>query len=404
MTVTSKFSHLEESLLDPIVELMSAYAKDTYSGKIDVSIGVYMTEEGDPNYVFPCVKAAKQKLAANDPGHCYTLMSGIPAFVSAAKKTIFGAEHENVVSVQTLSGTGALHLAVQFLRATGYENFYVGTPAWSNYHGIIEHVGGVYHEYNYYDPKTNAVDFDAAIEALQAVPSQSVFVLQAVCHNPTGCDYSREQWAQILDLLQKRDIFPLFDIAYQGFASGSVDEDAWVIREAYKRGIEFVACQSYSKNMGLYSERAGCAHVVVNDKEAISSVSSQLVAAIRSEFSFAPAFGARVATIVQLDEQLKKVWTEDVLAVTERLRGVRQLVLNKLTKMQTPGNWEHVVKQNGLFWFSGLTSLQVQKLIEEHHVYGTLNGRVNVAGLNNSNIDAFCKAVDAVVRKYPFDA
>lgn len=404
MTVNSYFSQLEPSQLDPILLLMTAFANDTHPDKIDLSVGVYKTEEGDPNYIFPCVKAAKEKLAANDPGHCYTLMGGIPAFISNAKKTVFGADHDDVVSVQAISGSGALHLAFNFLRDTGFNDFYVGVPAWGNYHGMIEHVGGKYHEYKYYDPKTNAVDFDAAVEALEAAPDKSVFVLQAVCHNPTGCDYSREQWSKILDILQRKDIFPLFDIAYQGFASGSVDEDAWSIREAYKRGLEFVACQSYSKNMGLYSERAGCIHVSVKDKEALSTVASSLVSTVRSEFSFAPAFGARVASIVQLDEDIKKTWGEDVLAVTQRLKGVRKLVLDKFTKLQTPGNWEPIVKQNGLFWYSGLTPLQVEKLREEYHIYGTSNGRVNVAGLNTSNIDAYCSAVDAIVRKYPFDA
>lgn len=403
MTQSSYFSLLEPSQLDPILLLMQAFANDPHPDKIDLSVGVYKTEEGDPNYIFPCVAAAKTKLAENDPGHCYTSMAGVPAFITNAKRTIFGADHEDVVSVQAISGSGALHLAFNFLRSTGFHNFYVGVPAWGNYKGMIEHVGGVYHEYTYYDPKENAVDFGAAIKALEAAPEKSVFVLQAVCHNPTGCDYSQEQWAQILDILQKKDIFPLFDIAYQGFASGSVDEDAWSIREAYRRGLEFVACQSYSKNMGLYSERAGCIHVSVKDKEARPNVALSLISTVRLEFSFAPAFGARVAAIVQLDEEIKKVWKEDVLAVTHRLQGVRRLVLEKFQKLQTPGNWEPIVKQNGLFWYSGLTPLQVEKLMEEYHIYGTLNGRVNVAGLNMLNIDAYCIAVDAIVRKYPFN-
>lgn len=402
MTVSSFFGSLEPALLDPIIELMNKFAQDPHPDKIDVSVGVYKTEDGNPHYVFPCVRAAKEKLAQKDPGHCYTQMSGIPAYVAEAQRTVFGANHSNVVSVQAISGSGALHLAFVFLRDAGYNDFYVGTPAWGNYKGMVEHVGARYHEYKYYDAKANAADFDAAIEALESAPPKSVFVLQAVCHNPTGCDYSKEQWAKILDVMETRNLFPLFDIAYQGFASGDVDDDAWAIREAHRRGLEFVACQSYSKNMGLYSERAGCIHVSVNDPSAISNVSSALVSAIRSEFSFAPAFGARVATIVQLDDEVRKVWAQDVLAVTDRLRGVRQLVLDKFTKLGTPGNWEPIIHQNGLFWFSGLTPLQVQKLQDEHHIYGTLNGRVNVAGLNGSNIDAYCAAVDAVVRKYPF--
>lgn len=400
MTVSS-FSHLESSPLDPIILLMNAFAADEHPEKIDVSVGVYKTENGDPNYVFPSVKLAKDKLAKNDPGHCYTQMSGIPAFVLSAKKTIFGADHDNVVSVQAVSGSGALHIAFTFLRATGFTDFFVGTPAWGNYKGMIEHVGGNFHTYQYYDPKTNAADFESTMEALNNAAADSVFIFQAVCHNPTGCDYTKEQWIQIFKLVKEKKIFPLFDIAYQGFASGNVAEDAWAVREAYRQNMEFIACQSYSKNMGLYSERTGCTHVVIHDREAIGNVASQLVAIIRHEISFAPAFGARVATIVQQDEELKEIWAEDVLAVTNRLKGVRQQILDKFTKLQTPGSWEHVVKQNGLFWYTGLTELQVEKLLEEYHIYGTPNGRVNVAGLNDSNIDLYCNAVDAIVRKYP---
>ncbi|KAF5209810.1 putative aspartate aminotransferase [Clavispora lusitaniae] len=401
MAQASYFSPLEDIPIDPIMQIMQAYKADEAPGKIDVSVGVYKTEEGDPNYVFPCVKKAKEILAANDPGHCYTQMSGIPAFVSAAQRTIFGDNHDDVVSVQAISGSGSLHLAFTLLRSTGFSEFYVGTPCWSNYQGMIEHVGGNYHTFRYYHPETHGVDFDATLQALQSAPDKSVFVLQAVCHNPTGCDYTRDQWAQILKIFGERDLFLVFDCAYQGFASGSVAEDAWAIRQAYDAGLEFMVCQSFSKNLGLYSERAGCTHVRVRDAHARANVFATLVSIIRHELSFAPAFGARVATIVQ--DQLQEQWAEDVLSVTRRLKTVREKVLKRFVEMGTPGKWEPIIKQNGLFWYSGLTKLQVQKLMDEHHVYGTLDGRVNVAGLNDSNIEAFCQAVDATVRKYPFD-
>lgn len=399
----SVFSSINDSTVDPIILLMSAYAQDTHPKKIDVSVGVYKTEDGNPDYIFPCVREAKKILAANDPGHCYTLMSGIPAFTQAAQKTIFGANYPNVCSVQAVSGSGALHLAFMFLREIGFNDFHVGVPAWGNYEGMIKHAGGNFIPFQHYDAATNLVDFDLAVEALETAPPKSVFVLQAVCHNPTGCDYTKEQWLQILDIIQKKNIFPLFDIAYQGFSSGSVDDDAWVVRESHRRNMEFVVCQSYSKNLGLYSERAGCIHVSVQDESAVPKVKDLLVSLVRSEFSFAPAFGARVATIVQTDEELQKVWAQDVLDVTLRLKHVRQKLLDTFTRLQTPGNWEPVIKQNGLFWFTGLTAAQTKLLLEEHHIYGTANGRVNVAGLNDSNIETYCRAVDDVVRKCPFE-
>lgn len=45
-----------------------------------------------------------------------------------------------------------------------------------------------------------------------------------------------------------------FDSAYQGFASGSLDKDAWAIRYFVSEGFELLVAQSFSKNFGLYSE------------------------------------------------------------------------------------------------------------------------------------------------------
>ncbi|OBA23769.1 PLP-dependent transferase [Metschnikowia bicuspidata var. bicuspidata NRRL YB-4993] len=395
------FFALPDASEDPIVALMNAYAADQHPAKIDVSIGVYKSEEGDPNYVFPSVKAAKSILAADDPGHCYTQMSGIPAFVAQAQKTIFGDSHADVASVQSVAGSGALHLAFALLVELGLTDFHVGEPCWGNYQGMVEHAGGLYIAYSYYDAATHTVDFDAIVHALSSAREGAVFVLQAVCHNPTGLDLTQAQWLRVFGLIRARKLFALFDIAYQGFASGDVDQDAWAIREAWRQGLEFMVCQSYSKNMGLYSERVGCTHVRARDEASAQRLRSALTRLVRTEFSFAPAFGARVAAILQENPQVRPIWLQDVRDVTARLRDVRQKMLETFEAMGTPGTWDHVTRATGMFWFTGLSRVQTQKLQEEHHIYGTSNGRVNVAGLNNSNIAQYCAAVDAVVRKYP---
>lgn len=395
------FTSLAEIKDDPIARIMMAYSRDPAEDKIDVSVGVYKDEKGNASYVFPSVQTAKEILAQDDPGHCYTNMAGIPAFTAGAQRTIFGTNHDNVVSVQGISGSGALHLALLLLRMMLYKDFYVGTPSWLNYEGMIEHVGGNHVPYNYYNAKDHSVDFESVVKALETAPLGSVFILQAICHNPTGCDLSPEQWSIIFDLLEKNKHFALFDIAYQGFASGDIDTDAYAIREAYRRGLEFIVAQSYSKNMGLYSERVGCTHVCTQDKSAVVAIKSQLVSIVRHEFSFPPAFGSRIATILQDDDEIRQVWFEDVKNVCKRLHRVRQQVATKLKELGTPGSWDHVQHSSGLFWLSGLSELQMSKLMDEHNVYGTLNGRISVAGLNDGNVDKFCRAVDQVVRKYP---
>lgn len=400
MTIKSNFSNLTREAPDPIVETMTMYAQDTSPDKIDVSIGVYKGEKGE-SYVFPAVSKAKKHLFENDPGHSYTNMAGIPEYTSGARKVVFGEKYGTegkIASLQTISGTGACHMAFLLLREAGLTNFYVGTPCWSNYGPMITHVGSKYSTYTHYDENLRDIDFDAVLDALQNAPSKFVFLFQACCHNPTGADFSKDQWKQIASIVKSRDLFPVFDIAYQGFSSGDKDVDAWPVRYFYEQNLEFLVCQSFSKNMGLYSERTGCLHAVVQDMDYVLNVQSQLVALFRSECSFAPAYGARIASIIINEPGLENQWGQEVSDVTTRLKNIRKQILDKFLELGTPGKWDHVVKQQGLFWYSGLSAEQNDKLIEDHHIYSTSIGRVNIAGLNESSVDKFVGAIDKVVR------
>jgi aspartate aminotransferase len=398
MTVSTIFNKLVDELADPIIRTMALYAQDQDEKKVDVSIGVYKSETGG-SFTFPSVVQAKEVIRANDPGHNYTNMQGIPEFRAGAQRVVFGDEtNGNIASLQTISGTGALHMAILVLKAAGYQNYYVGTPTWSNYVPMIEHIDGKINTYRYYNETTKEIDFDALVNALSTAPEYSIFLLQACCHNPTGADLTQEQWIKVIDLMKQRNLIPLLDMAYQGFSSGNKDTDAWAARYLYKQDIDFLVCQSFAKNLGLYGERVGCLHVVVKDKDYMPNAVSTLVALFRHECSFAPAFGARVASTIFQNPELHAVWDKDVADITNRLKSVRQQVYDRLVKLGTPGKWDHVIKQTGLFWFSGLTPVQNQRLLDEFHIYSTGVGRVNVAGLNNGNIDYVCKAIDHIVR------
>ncbi|KAL6451885.1 AAT2 Aspartate aminotransferase [Candida maltosa Xu316] len=386
-------------MTDPIVRTMELFQKDTNPNKIDVSIGVYKDEAGGL-YCFDVVKDAKKHLFENDPGHGYTTMAGVPAFVKSAQQVVFGdsiAQEGKLASLQAISGSGALHMGLMLLVQAGHKDFYVGTPTWSNYIPMITHVGGNVKTYEHYNADSRTVNFESVVGTLETAPSGSVFLFQTCCHNPTGADYSRDQWTKILDLVENKNHIVLFDNAYQGFASGDLDEDAWAIRHAYGKGLEFVVAQSFSKNLGLYSERVGCVHAVVQNKEFVPHTQSTLVATFRHECSFAPAYGARIAAYVIQNEDKRDHWRKEVAAVRNRLVALRQKVLDKLTELGTPGDWTNVVAQNGLFWFSQLSEDENERLIAKH-VYSTNIGRVNIAGLNDANVDQFCKAIDEVVR------
>lgn len=400
MTVQTVFSNLVREEPDPIIKTMQQYHKDTNPQKIDVSIGVYK-DESDACYEFPSITKAKQILHDNDPGHNYTSMAGIADFVAGAQKLVFGDEivkQGKLASIQAISGTGSLHIAMLLYREAGYTNYYVGTPTWQNYQPMIEHIGGSVTIYTHYNEGTRSVDFGSVLNALNSAPSKSVFLFQTCCHNPTGADFTHKQWQQIGSIMHKRQLLPLLDTAYQGFSSGNPDQDAWPIRYLYNSNLEFIVCQSFSKNLGLYSERCGAVHVVVQDKDYVPNVQSNLIALFRHECSFAPAFGARLAAIIFNNDKLRNQWLNELDECTIRLKRLRQRILDILTQLETPGDWQNVVQQNGLFWYSGLSKEQNVKLVEKYNIYSTTMGRVNVAGLNDENIDYFCTAIDKVVR------
>lgn len=313
-----------------------------------------------------------------------------------------------MTSIQSVSGTGALHLGALFLArfynptTADAKTIYVSSPTWANHNQLFSNVQLPMKNYPYFSKKTKGLDFEGMVSTLEAAPEGSVILLHACAHNPTGVDATQDQWKQIAQLMKQKRHFPFFDCAYQGFASGSLETDAWAINHFVEQGFELMIAQSYAKNFGLYGERAGCFHFVAapssNAADEVSRVGSQLAILQRSEISNPPAYGARVASRVLNDEKLFAQWEEDLRTMSGRIKEMRKQLREKLEEKKTPGTWNHITDQIGMFSFTGLTEQQVQTLKEEYHVYMTKNGRISMAGLNSHNIDYFAESVDKVVR------
>lgn len=256
--------------------------------------------------------------------------------------------------------------------------------------------------YPYFSKETKGLDFDGMSGAIESAPEGSVIVLHACAHNPTGVDPTQDQWKKLAQIMKKKAHFPFFDCAYQGFASGSLETDAWAINHFVEQGFEMMIAQSYAKNFGLYGERAGCFHFIAapssNASEIATRVGSQLTQLQRSEISNPPAYGARVASQILNDEKLFAQWEEDLRTMSGRIKDMRKALRSKLEEKKTPGTWNHITDQIGMFSFTGLSEQQVAKLREEYHVYMTKNGRISMAGLNSHNVDYFADSVDKVVR------
>lgn len=402
----SIFSNVTAVPEDPIFQLTMDFNKDTHPNKINLGAGAYRDDNAQP-WVLSSVKGAKLNIA-NDPldHHEYPAIAGLPKFRALAARLIFGAESPailegRVASNQTISGTGANHMAGLFIRHFyPSANIYLSSPTWGNHHALYQSVGFTkLQNYPYWDAAKKALDIEGMLDCMRSAPEGSVFLLHACAHNPTGVDPTKAQWSQIADVMQQKRHLPLFDSAYQGFASGNLDEDAHAVRLFVERGFELIVCQSFSKNLGIYAERCGAIHVVTHTSVAASCVSSQLADLTRSEISCTPSFGAKVAQEVMSNGTLYTLWTQqDLPTMAARIIEMRAVLHRHLIELKTPGNWDHIISQIGMFSYTGMTPAQCQCLVEEYHCYLVSNGRISISGLNSHNVLYFAQAMDKVVR------
>ena len=275
---------------------------------------------------------------------------------------------------------------------------YMSNPTWGNHPAIIGRAGLEARKYRYFDAATRGIDWAGLMEDLGAAPDGSVVLLHACAHNPTGVDPTDEQWAELAKLVAAKGFFAVFDSAYQGYATGDLERDCSAVKIFVEAGLDFMTCQSFSKNLGLYSERIGCLSCVTASPEAAQAVESQMKLIARPSYSNPPSHGARIVTRILGTPELYSRWTAELKQMSQRIMDMRAAVRSGLEKLGTPGTWNHVTDQIGMFSFTGLTADQVAVLQSEHSIYMLPNGRISLAGLTPTNVDRFVKAVDAVVR------
>ena len=371
---------------------------------------LYRTEEGKP-WILPVVKKAETALAedicAETINHEYLTPVGLDTFSAAATSMLLGADspalkENRAFGAQALSGTGALRNGAELLqRNLGRTVFYVSDPTWGNHNSIFLKSGFTEaRKYRYFDKATCGFDFEGMIEDLKNAPEGAVIILHACAHNPTGVDPTQEQWAQIADVIQEKKLFPFFDSAYQGFASGCLDKDAWTVRYFVSRGFELFCAQSFSKNFGLYNERAGNLTFVFNDAAAVEPVRSQITLIIRAMYSNPPAHGARIVDKVLNDEALYAEWRENIVTMSKRISEMRAGLRERLEKLGTPGKWNHITDQIGMFSYTGLKPDMCEWLIAEKHIYLLKSGRISMCGVTPGNIDYLAQAIYDAVTKF----
>nr|WP_263442072.1 aromatic amino acid transaminase [Klebsiella oxytoca] len=387
---------------DPILSLMERFKDDPRSDKVNLSIGLYYNEDG----IIPQLQAvaeAEARLNAQPHGaSIYLPMEGLNAYRHAIAPLLFGADHpvlaqHRVASIQTLGGSGALKVGADFLkRYFSGSQVWVSDPTWENHIAIFEGAGFEVSTYPWFDDKTNGVRFEAFLEKLKSLPERDIVLLHPCCHNPTGADLSNAQWDDVVEVLKARHLIPFLDIAYQGFGAG-MEEDAYAIRAIARAGIPLLVSNSFSKIFSLYGERVGGLSIVCEDAETAGRVLGQLKATVRRNYSSPPNFGAQIVAAVLGDSELKASWLAEVEEMRTRILAMRHELVNVLKETVPGGDFDYLLKQRGMFSYTGFSPAQVDRLRDEFGVYLIASGRMCVAGLNSGNVRRVAQAFAAVI-------
>ena len=397
---TSIFSAVELAPRDPILGLSEAFNTDVRTTKVNLGIGVYFDDNGKIP-LLDAVKAAEKARLESMPSRGYQPIDGIVAYNRAVQILLFGKESPlleagRVVTAQSLGGTGALKIGADFLkRLLPNSKVYISDPSWENHRSIFENAGFPVEAYPYYEASTRSVDFPAMKSCLNTLSAGSIIVLHACCHNPTGADMSAAQWRELIDVIQSRGLVPFIDMAYQGFADG-IKEDAVALDLFAASSLPFFVSTSYSKSFSLYGERVGALSIVTASKDESARVQSQVKRLIRSNYSNPPTHGAAVVGAVLADPQLRKTWETELAGMRDRIRAMRTSLVDKLNTKGITQDYSFILKQRGMFSYTGLSVQQVARLQSEFGVYAVSTGRICVAALNTKNIDYVVEAIAAV--------
>ncbi|MBC7004607.1 aspartate/tyrosine/aromatic aminotransferase [Photobacterium sp. BZF1] len=395
------FEKISAAPADPILGLTEEFKKDTRPEKINLGVGIYKDESGNTP-VLATVKKAEAILLEKETTKSYLSIPGTAEYGLAVQQLLFGNDSPIISSkraqtAQAPGGTGALRLAAEFIkRQLGDVKVWISNPTWANHNGVFTAAGLETVQYSYYDAQSKDMDFDAALADLANAAPGDVVLLHGCCHNPTGIDPQAPQWQQLADLCKEKQLLPMFDFAYQGFAKG-VEEDAQGLRIFADLCEELLIASSFSKNFGLYNERVGAFTLVAKDNAEATTAFSQVKSIARVIYSNPPAHGAAIVTEILNDAALRAEWEIEVADMRDRIQEMRTLFVQTLKDLGVEADFSFIERQNGMFSFSGLSKEQVNRLKEEFGIYIVGSGRISVAGMTKANMQPLCKGIAAVL-------
>ncbi len=394
------FKTLEPQQPDALLAVMAAYAADPSPDKVDLGVGVYRDAAG-VTPVMAAVRKAEQRILDGQVTKAYVGAGGNRAFAAFIEELTLGATHParaagRVVTLQTPGGCGAVRLAADLIqRAKAGTRVFVSEPTWPNHRPLVSGAGLSVDGYPYYDAVSGLLGFEAMLAALERLPVGDAVLLQASCHNPTGQDLTLAQWSSLAELLERRQLLPLLDLAYQGLGDG-LDADAAPVRLLAERLPEALIAVSCSKNFGLYRERVGAVIGVTADAATSSVVMNHLQILARRMYSMPPDHGAAIVATIAADPELKAQWLAELEAMRLRVGTIRSRLAAALATEFGHDRFGFIRGQRGMFSLLGLAPAAVAALAAEHHVYVAGDSRINVAGLPEARLERVARAIRAV--------
>ena len=393
------FETLEPKPADAILKLIAEHRDDPRANKIDLGVGVYRDANGITP-ILKTVKTAEQWLVDNQASKAYLGCAGDPEFCTAIQNLSFGDSSEQngrITTLQTPGGSAALRVAAGLiLRATPDVTMWVSDPTWNNHVPLLGGAGVKLQPYPYYDNDQNCIRFEEMLAVLGEAAAGDLVLLHGCCHNPTGMDLTVEQWQQLADLLEDRNLIPFIDFAYHGFAV-DLDADAYPVRTMFARFAEMIVANSCSKNFGLYRDRVGSLSIVGASAESAAIVDSQAQNIVRTLYSVPPDHGGAVVARILNDDDLRETWLVELAGMRQRLQSMRKLLVAALGKSAPQHDFSHIERANGMFCYLGVSAEQVARLKKDYGIYLVDSSRINVCGITEGNVSYLAESIAAVL-------
>lgn len=395
------FEHLSPLAADPILGLMTAFRADENAHKIDLGVGVYKDEAGSTP-VMRAVKEAETSLLASQATKSYVGPAGAALYNEEIAKLVLGSELANKTKAlrctfQTPGGCGGLRLAAEFInKSNPGARIFVSDPTWANHIPLLGDAGLQIETYPYYDYDSHSIRFDDMMTALHQAKKGDLVLLHGCCHNPCGADLNHDQWRDIRDLALKNGFTPFIDLAYQGLGDG-VDEDCFGVRLLADALQELIIVSSCSKNFGVYRERVGALTVICASPASMKAASSLIATTARGMYSMPPDHGATVVEMILTNPAMRADWEQELTQMRQRINGLRTLLVDRLRAAGVSRDFSFIQNEKGMFSFLGISVPEVQTLVKDYSIYLVDSSRINVAGINNGNIDYLVNSIKKVI-------